>query len=310
MKFSNTKVVFGRHETFHLRYSWLPKGIYHYYRNPDYFGISTDIATVELGVGKNMVNAIKYWLQAAQLINNDHKQVTDLGKLIFGNNYNGYDPYLEDQATLWLIHWLVASNTSLATTIAWFFSRFHKRAFDQADLRGALNRYINSDIKDNKRPSPSTIKKDVSVLVRMYAKSQYTLQKISEEALDSPLSELSLITNPNPQYYISEFKDQLDLPCHVLGFAILQWLDNDYKAIVPLGDLIYTNNNTVSISSIFRMTEEAFIVKLEQLVRNYPSYFSFRETAGLRQLYLTHKINPFQLLNDYYSNNQEQKHLA
>jgi hypothetical protein len=62
------KASFGRHETFALRYSWLTKGFqaFHDSKNKDIF--SSDEATIELGVGKNMVNAIKHWLRASSMI--------------------------------------------------------------------------------------------------------------------------------------------------------------------------------------------------------------------------------------------------
>ena len=113
MKFITTKAAFGRHETFALRYSWLSKGFQAVVKDPSIF--SSEEATVVLGVGKNMVNAIRYWLMAAQLIESGKTgfNPTKIGKKVFGAR--GYDPYLEDEATIWLVHWLIASNPELAT---------------------------------------------------------------------------------------------------------------------------------------------------------------------------------------------------
>ena len=49
-----------------------------------------------------MVNSIKYWLGAYQVIDfsTDIAVQTDFGELI-----DKYDPYLENPATLWLLHW-------------------------------------------------------------------------------------------------------------------------------------------------------------------------------------------------------------
>ena len=38
----------------------------------------------------------------------------------------GLDPYLEDPATLWLLHWQIASNLGRATTWFWTFSHFNE----------------------------------------------------------------------------------------------------------------------------------------------------------------------------------------
>ena len=66
MRFNPKKVAFGRHETFALRYSWLTKGFQAVQADSEVF--ASNEATVTLGVGKNMVNAIRYWLLASRLI--------------------------------------------------------------------------------------------------------------------------------------------------------------------------------------------------------------------------------------------------
>ena len=51
--------VFARHESFYPRFGWLWKAVNLTQTAPDLF-LRPD-ATVELGVGKNMVRAIRYW---------------------------------------------------------------------------------------------------------------------------------------------------------------------------------------------------------------------------------------------------------
>ncbi|SEH04937.1 DUF4007 family protein [Candidatus Venteria ishoeyi] len=41
----------------------------------------------------------------------------ELGLKVFAEG--GYNPYLEDEGTLWLIHWLLASNSMIATATFW-----------------------------------------------------------------------------------------------------------------------------------------------------------------------------------------------
>jgi len=73
--YNDRRASFGRHETFSLRYSWLTKGFQAFTKNPAIF--SSDEATIDLGVGKNMVNAIKYWLRATSML--DHTAVINSG---------------------------------------------------------------------------------------------------------------------------------------------------------------------------------------------------------------------------------------
>jgi hypothetical protein len=63
-------------------------------------------------------------------------QPTGLGTLLFADD--GLDPYLEDPATLWLLHWQIASNRARATTWFWTFSHFHEPEFTREALTSAL----------------------------------------------------------------------------------------------------------------------------------------------------------------------------
>ena len=81
--------------------------------NPRCFEL--DEAPVRLGVGKNMVHAIRYWLRAARMarMTPEGMLATALGDRLLSED--GWDPYLEDEGTLWLIHWLLAANPEEAS---------------------------------------------------------------------------------------------------------------------------------------------------------------------------------------------------
>ena len=128
---------FSGHETFPFRYTWLKKGVDAVRRlkeSPTIF--ADDDATITLGVGKNMVRSIHHWCQVTiGLIKGDgvgpnRRRLfvpTKFGNRIFADD--GFDPYLEDVATLWLIHWQLATNANRATTWFWAFSIFGQNEF-------------------------------------------------------------------------------------------------------------------------------------------------------------------------------------
>ena len=62
----NNKVKMKRHESFSIREGWLVKGIKAVIDNPKVF--SSQSATEILGIGSNMVKALKYWLIATRII--------------------------------------------------------------------------------------------------------------------------------------------------------------------------------------------------------------------------------------------------
>ena len=105
--------AFARHETFHPRYGWFRKAATAAAQDPGMF--LRDDATVELGVGKNMVKAIRFWGEAAKLIcevpNPERPRVplvvpTRAAVALF-DEAKGADPWLELPGTLWVLHWLL-----------------------------------------------------------------------------------------------------------------------------------------------------------------------------------------------------------
>src|ERR1019366_2997031 len=57
-------VKYSGHETFACRYAWLPKALQAIQSDPKVFA-DEDQAMVDLGVGKNMVRSIRFWVEAS-----------------------------------------------------------------------------------------------------------------------------------------------------------------------------------------------------------------------------------------------------
>ena len=55
---------FSGHETFAFRHAWLPKAYRLLKQDPSAFS-HEDNAMIELGLGKNMVRALRFWVEAA-----------------------------------------------------------------------------------------------------------------------------------------------------------------------------------------------------------------------------------------------------
>jgi uncharacterized protein DUF4007 len=58
---------FSGHETFPCRYTWLPKAFKAIKDDPRAF-TDEESAMVKLGVGKNMVRAMRFWAQVANVV--------------------------------------------------------------------------------------------------------------------------------------------------------------------------------------------------------------------------------------------------
>src|SRR3954471_7429315 len=125
-----TTFSFSGHETFSFRYPWLKKGFDAVRADGGVF--QRDDAITILGVGKNMVRSIRHWCLTAGILAGAPDGGRELRPsrprtLLLSDE--GLDPYLEDPATLWVLHWQIASNRGRAATWFWIFSYFHEPEF-------------------------------------------------------------------------------------------------------------------------------------------------------------------------------------
>ena len=293
---------FSGHETFPFRYTWLKKGVDAVRDNPTIF--ADDSATINLGVGKNMVRSIHHWCQVAELIkgdgvdsNNRRRFVpTVLGDIIFADD--GFDPYFEDVATLWLIHWKLATNDSRATTWFWAFSIFGQNEFRKDTFIFELMNWAEKSTRN--RISENSIKRDVDCFFRTYVPSRLTKTTIMEDTFDCPLVELNLISDsPDGNTYRFHRGPKPSLPIEIFAAALSEFWDTRFS-----------KNNTLTFANIaysekspgrtFQLDEDALAEYLDRLENLTDGALHYDETAGVKQVYRDRKIASTELLHRYY----------
>jgi hypothetical protein len=291
--------VFSGHETFPFRYPWLKKGFDAVRQDSNVF--LRDDAITTLGVGKNMVRSIRHWCLAAGVLEDDRAaggmRVTSLGKLLFADR--GLDPYLEDPATLWILHWRIASNRSRATTWYWAFNFFHEPEFTRDALTSALHKWTQT--LGGKQVAPSSLKRDVDCFLRTYVASRHSRSEFTEDSLDCPLIELGLITqSAGSQMFRFRRGTQQGLPDGILIYAILAFweLFSPQSETLALNDLA---RNPGSPGRLFKIDESSLAERLERVESLTDGALSYGETAGLRQLYRRKPLQPNELLSEAFA---------
>src|SRR5262249_13821575 len=163
---------FARHETFHPRYGWLKKGFDHASEDPGVF-LREDATTI-LGVGKNMVRAIRYWCLAYKVLReerrDDNFRLFDLYPTEFGTRLlgdHGWDPYLEDPGSLWLLHWLLLRSPCRAPGWWAVFNTNRSSEFSDAALLQELRRF-RDEHEGWDDVANGSLEKDVRCILRMY----------------------------------------------------------------------------------------------------------------------------------------------
>ena len=183
--------TFARHETFHPRYGWFRKAYTFVAADPHVF--SREDAPIRAGVGKNMVRAIRFWGLAAKLIEVDQGSSnrrtpglvpTPRGHALFGDS--GWDRFMEDPGDT-VAPALAAAGTSLAFAGVGGSrsTRFTAVEFADDELDGSVTTQLEA-IADWKAPHPSSVRKDVSALLRTYAPAERSRRGGIEDALDCP----------------------------------------------------------------------------------------------------------------------------
>ena len=284
------KLTFSGHETFYCRYLWLKKGYEFVKKNGSF---RDEHATVKLGVGKNMVNSIRFWMIAFGII--DSKGfITPFAKTILDNR--GFDPYLEQIGSVWLLHYNIIK-TNYASIYSIFFNRFRRQYYEFSNEQ-FLSYLIGECKNDNFRYSENTLKSDIEILIKSYKKPD-SKKALVEEDYTSLLSELNLISEVsvlnNSVFKAENFLiDQLDI--NILLYAILDNFENSIS--ISIEDLL-----NGSIGNIFLLNKENLNKKLIEASEKYKKFISYKDDAGVKELQIkSDKLDKHKLLEDYYAN--------
>jgi hypothetical protein len=190
-------MAFGRHETFHIRDGWLAKAI---------DAISKDTRNLHkvdahhsLGVGTNMLKAIRYWVEAARLAKTRGKRaderemrLTSIGELI-----KKHDPYMDHDGTWWLVHAGLARNKALATTLYWLFNHGPSSRFQLEDLEQSLTEFVSVTPRP---PFSNTLRRDLQCLIRTYVGREQIRRRAGDvDPIGCPLGSLSLMRSSEHQ---------------------------------------------------------------------------------------------------------------
>lgn len=292
---------FSGHETFAFRYSWLKKGVDLLTVDPAVF--QSPEASVRFGVGKNMVSSIRHWCLATRVAEEDsHTRTrllrpTELGKELLKDN--GWDPFLEDDATLWLIHWNLASAGTRAATWYWAFSQFQEYAFTKATIVESLARDMQSIGWST--VSLSTLKRDVDCFVQSYLSRKSEKARI-DDIIECPLTNLNiLIQEPDSERLRFRVGPKESLPPAIFAYALIQfWNSTNYnKSTLELRDVLRSQG---SPGLIFKLDQETSLSYLDKLKEITSGLLIFEDTPLVRRVVKIDSLpkDPMFLLENYY----------
>ena len=218
-----TKPTFANHESFHLRYGWLKKA--YDAAKEDGKAFVRDDATIKLGVGKNMVRAIRFWALANKILSNQTNKdprlfPTNIGNVIF-DDAHGIDPYLEDPQTLWLLHWLLFAPPCRIPVWWIILNEFTATNVKLDELRDKVQQII-ANTSEWQTPSSKSVDKDVSVFIHTYTTEQGKLT--IEDYLDCPFRQMHMIRQNSRDSMRFVFGTKYGMTPEIMAYASLDFV--------------------------------------------------------------------------------------
>lgn len=282
---------FAKHETFHIREGWLFKGMAAIKeaegqgRLPTIF-LEKD-APERLGIGRNMVRALRFWLQATGLTyerleeRQAVQRLTDFGEWVWAN-----DRYLDDMATLWLVHYHLVCHKDQATTWYWFFNHLAPITFDVESTLAALKLWVIND-QPEQVLAENSLQKDINCLIRTYLVSQKPVTP--EELTESPLARLGLlnqVNNGTPARYRLERPNAENIHPLVLLYVLIDRQRQTRPGSWQV-NLSRVLREPMNAGRVLNLTSSTLTDLLTMLKQFYPEWtVQLVRTAGLDELNL------------------------
>jgi hypothetical protein len=257
---------FRAHDTFFIRKGWLNKGLRNVNADAGVFMGSKGNPMDVLGIGANMVKALRYWLQAVRLTSEPasgrkEQTFTDFGNVVFEN-----DPYIEEMGTLWLLHYQLASNKDEATAWYYFFNEFKASEFTKEDFVKQLSNYVRIN---GEEVSERSLEDDYNCIINTYvSRMKSNPEKVQPESnIDCPFGELGLIdiaSRKEKLYRKATPKKDLIHPLVVLAIILDQ---ANGKEEIKISSI---QNDPCNVGKIFNLdiiTLTALLYKIELIMK-------------------------------------------
>ena len=277
-----SKPVFSGHESFACKSHWIKRG-YDFVESERNF--NDEDAVLYLGVGKNMVASIRFWLKAMGLLNEN--TLTPIANYLF-DNAEGKDPYLEDIGTLWLLHFSLI-NVDYATIYKTVFVDYHhqRNVIEKNKLQNYIKHICFDETSYKKLYNENTVKRDIGVMLHNYSVKTNT----NFEDSNTLFVPLNLIRELDKDVYVFNYQTRSEVPCLIFLYALL---------------IQFKGRNSISfeeiteLSLIFCLTNNDLLKTIKSLCNLYPSDIVFSDVAGIKELQFHTELNPIEVLNRYY----------
>ena len=286
----------NKHGSFYLRNGWPTKIIDAIPNNPYIFSPSNELYAVDtLGVGRVMVKAMRYWAYTTgiTLESKDQQGVYHLLSEL-GDCISRYDPYCQDEGTLWLLHRNLARDYENTTMWAWAFNDFNQRSFSKEQFVDAFFAYYQTNGGTSKKTASE---KEFDCFKNTYVSDKkFDLVKIIDENTIPFFSPLGLIKYNGKGIFEMPLITSKEIPEDIALYCILK--DNhDHLLNQHQIDIDTLLDGQKQIGRYMSLSYSSLLELLQRLENS--GKLSLVNNFGNRYIQLDY-IDTKQLLNNYY----------
>lgn len=287
---------FRAHDTFFIRKGWLSKGMERIVCKPDLFVDKEENPMDILGIGANMVKALRYWLQAVGLTveptsGRRNQSLTEFGELVYTN-----DRYIEELGTLYLLQYQLAKQKLEATAWYFFFNEFNMSEFTKEEFVQEIQNYIMMSDEDGTFAIRS-LNDDFSCIINTYLPRHKTNpDKVSpENNIDCPFGELGLVDIANKKK--KTFKKSIPAAKSFNPWVVLSVIVDraDGREEIGLNELLTNPCNIGKIYNLDAITMLDILHDIENL-----GMLKIIRTAGLDVIHISKQMTFIECVEKYY----------
>ena len=248
---------------------------------------------VRLGVGKNMVRAIRFWVEATGVAvpvgnRTSGMTVTRFGRKVLEPD-KGHDEFFEDDQTLWLVHWNLS--TQLQPLFAWhtMLNYWNKPDFTRTEAAAFFEKEAQ---REEKQLSPVTLDEHLGIFLHTYVPTRSGKREVVEESLDCPLVELEFISEVGERTAGSGRREKIyafrtgEKP-EISPELFVYCLADYWSVRHPTEKTLSFGQVAVGESSpgqVFKLPEQEIRERLDSIGRDSQGLFAYQESTAMQQV--------------------------
>ncbi|WLR51772.1 DUF4007 family protein [Bacillus tianshenii] len=261
-------MAYGQHQSFYLRDRWLSKAFRHIEKDERFF--YDDEAFEKIGLGKNMVKSLRFWVVATNVVsesyNEQRKKVHSITN--FGYLVEKHDKFIQFNETAAVLHYHLAKEKEPGTVWYWFFNILNETMTTKEELHNLFKYWVN--LNEEKKVSDNSLKRDIDCLIKLYT-SGSSLDD-PEEVIRSPLQKLGFIKERKGVIYKQTIRSE-DIGLSALMYVLLDYQSNNEVETITVDEIASSEGLW---GKVFSMDRSSIIDGLNQLAKHpkYPLVFT------------------------------------